>query len=134
MSNYILGRNRSKSEILEILKDVKIHFLDLLVISEWHNEIIIMQNSFLNNNTFEIWKPFPSRINVPTIKLFYKNTTSLFGEKVVSGDLILIKNKLLLIRPQRSPSFPSKGYLISAELDDESYHILGSGLYKKKVF
>ena len=51
----------------------------------------MQRNTFFNNNTFELWKPFMAGSNVLSLNAFLEAYHIAFGEKVFSGNFMLDK-------------------------------------------
>ena len=80
----------------------------------------MQRNTFFNNNTFELWKPFMAGSNVPSLNALLEPYNIAFGEKVFSGEFYLEKRQVMIDSGTEIIRFPKNGYLISAKLSEES--------------
>ena len=92
------------------------------------------RNTFFNNNTFELWTPFMAGSNVPTLNALLEPYHIAFGEKVFSGDFIMDKKQIMVDSGTEIIRFPKNGYLVSAQLSEESSQILAKGLQFEEAF
>ncbi len=114
----------SEGEILKVRGDVEQGGLSLVVMADWYNRELMKQSKFFNNNTFEVWTPFMAGANIPTLNALLEPYHIALGEKVFSGELIIDRRQIMIDSGSEIIHFPKNGYLISAQMSEESNQIL----------
>lgn len=72
-------------EIEKVRNDIENLGLNLIVMADWYNEQLLKQNTFFNNNTFEMWTPFMAGSNIRGLNKLLEPYSIAFGENVFSG-------------------------------------------------
>ena len=72
--------------------------------------------------------------NVPTLNALLEPYHIAFGEMVFSGDFIMDKKQIMVDSGTEIIRFPKNGYLVSAQLSEESSQILAKGLQFEEAF
>lgn len=92
----------------------------MVILADWYNQELFEQGSFYNNNTFEEWRPVMAGANVRTINALLEPYHIALGDRrVMSGDFILDKRRVVIDSGSEIVQFPVGGYLISADLQEE---------------
>jgi len=78
-------------------------------------------SKFINNNTFEEWNPVMAGANVGSLNALLEPYHIAFGDKrVLSGDFVIDKRQVVIDSGTEIVKFPKDGYLISADLKEET--------------
>lgn len=110
----------SGAEITKLRRDIEQLDLSLIVLADWYSQPLLEQSSFYNNNTFEVWHPVMAGSNVRTLNaLLEPYNIALGDQRVLSGDFVLDKRKVVIDSGSEIVQFPQGGYLISADLHEE---------------
>jgi len=118
----------SSTEVEKLRNDIENLGLSVVVMADWYNEQLLRQNHFYNNNTFEEWKPFMAGSNIRGLNQLLEPYNIAFGENVFSGEFKLNGTILQVDSSTEIIRFPKDGYLVSAELMEESSYLISKGL------
>ena len=81
-------------EIIKIVKDVRIHGLSVLLITEWYDELIIQSEKYFDENTRSQWYPITGGSNIPSINILLNHFNARIGLQTFKGTFNIQGNEV----------------------------------------
>jgi membrane-bound transcription factor site-1 protease len=102
-------------EVQKMVTDIRSKGLSLILIADWYDELIILDEKYIDDNTRSTWYPITGGANIPSMNNLLKNFGGQFGVQSYEGKFQVGNNDIQFLSGNTIAQWPRGGYLLNSK-------------------